>query len=550
MRVSAGRSTFITRKAVLTLFMLVSQVLFGETTVEEVAGEGLKVESLPSGAKVFIDGIEKGLTPFESLSVSEGSHSLHLTKDNYNDWQRRVTVGRDGRLSVYVELVPARGEVQISLRASTGETLNAEKAYIQVESLPQKAVLRENKLVVSLSEGQKTITVNLFGWEAASKTVQIKKNEIEQLDFELNKASLKLERPFLNRKIINPKNEAGLGNLVFNFRINAPAYCRLLVFNESGKKIFSVNLAENTDGSQAPLLDWMQNVIWDGRETSGAFAPEGRYRLRVEAAPAPFASAGAALPKDGVFCELYAEINYNAQIIPLNQARLAPGLAYAEYSQTLAAHSFQIEAALNAGGALNAEDGEERGMALLDASFRFAPVSLWEICAALEFMPDLKNNKNSFAAGLSARRELLRNSAIIPGISLGSEFCWVDRARRSGAGIYSGFALRSAFNWNLTHGFTIIVSPALRWSGEQGYPSEAAPQLEAGGGLMFSTGQISAGMSARSGFIFAQNINLPAEFAAELRCLLSNFTISAALHSKFNKNSVFLTGELSLGVIF
>lgn len=52
----------------------------------------IQVNSTPSGARVYLDGADKGTTPLTLSNISVGSHAVRLTKEGYRDYQETVTV--------------------------------------------------------------------------------------------------------------------------------------------------------------------------------------------------------------------------------------------------------------------------------------------------------------------------------------------------------------------------------------------------------------------------------------------------------------------------
>lgn len=66
----------------------------------------LKVESVPQGAQVFVDGDFKGKSPIE-VEVPVGGHEVKLTMPEYYEWEAQVQVEKSGGEPLRVELVPA-----------------------------------------------------------------------------------------------------------------------------------------------------------------------------------------------------------------------------------------------------------------------------------------------------------------------------------------------------------------------------------------------------------------------------------------------------------
>lgn len=74
------------------------------THVKMVANTGtLKVTSSPRDANIFIDGEEKGLTPFDE-KIEQGDHEIKVTKNGYEPYITNINLKRNGQLSVHALL--------------------------------------------------------------------------------------------------------------------------------------------------------------------------------------------------------------------------------------------------------------------------------------------------------------------------------------------------------------------------------------------------------------------------------------------------------------
>ncbi|MDR2181461.1 MAG: PEGA domain-containing protein, partial [Treponema sp.] len=77
-------------RAFLCFFLIAGAGLFARESYQELAGRGLYVNSEPSGAQVFINGIERGKTPFTLDTLRAGEYSVRVVKEGY--LERRFTV--------------------------------------------------------------------------------------------------------------------------------------------------------------------------------------------------------------------------------------------------------------------------------------------------------------------------------------------------------------------------------------------------------------------------------------------------------------------------
>ena len=79
-------------RAILTTFLLaLSSVVSGCATIVHLGGnEELNVSSEPAGAKVVIDGTERGVTPLATKVERKKDHAVVLTKEGFEENQSRV----------------------------------------------------------------------------------------------------------------------------------------------------------------------------------------------------------------------------------------------------------------------------------------------------------------------------------------------------------------------------------------------------------------------------------------------------------------------------
>ncbi|MDD2734861.1 MAG: serine/threonine protein kinase [Desulfuromonadaceae bacterium] len=66
----------------------------------------LKAESTPSGATIYVDGVQVGFTP-NSVSLEPGKHELIISLPNYDKWEAQVEFENGTETPVSVTLTPA-----------------------------------------------------------------------------------------------------------------------------------------------------------------------------------------------------------------------------------------------------------------------------------------------------------------------------------------------------------------------------------------------------------------------------------------------------------
>ncbi len=137
----------------------------GETTkIEATLSEAkamLKITSDPSGAGVYVDGDYKGTTPL-TISLSPGTHSVRLSKSDYEDYTTSVTLNPGESKTISATLTPTFGYLSID------STPQGAKVYID-DSYVGDTPLTDYKL----STGEHTVKVVKNGYEEFTKTVTV-----------------------------------------------------------------------------------------------------------------------------------------------------------------------------------------------------------------------------------------------------------------------------------------------------------------------------------------------------------------------------------------
>ena len=64
----------------------------------------LKVESDPSGAKVFLDGTLKGQTPL-TMNLPFGKYEIRLSRQNFLEWEAQLQLDQEGETPLFVKLI-------------------------------------------------------------------------------------------------------------------------------------------------------------------------------------------------------------------------------------------------------------------------------------------------------------------------------------------------------------------------------------------------------------------------------------------------------------
>lgn len=96
--------------------------LFGDASGKGVGdfaqSSNLTVYSEPSGARVYLNGVKAGETPFQTSSISVGSHKIRLEKLLYKPYETTVTISSSGSNKVNYNLKPDFGELILKTNPS------------------------------------------------------------------------------------------------------------------------------------------------------------------------------------------------------------------------------------------------------------------------------------------------------------------------------------------------------------------------------------------------------------------------------------------------
>jgi hypothetical protein len=490
---------------------------------EETAGSGLVIRTKPAGVKVFIDGVERGRTPFSSSSLRPGDHNVRLEKDGYKERRFRITLSGKSRLTVSIEMEEALGEVRV----------NIHRAAESPAELPLHPLIDGgSSSVLRLPVGFRTIRVRAFGWEEVSRTVYVQEQIPLTVDITLKPAVFKLSGGTVSRRRFNPGNPGGLGAVDFYFEVSAPGRGKISIQDQSGAEVYSALLG--------PFTDWSQGELWNGRDNFGRPLPEGRYKvifsgesLSAEAlrmaqpvqagdsvqpdppdAPAfqPDAPPGEVTVSQIV---LETQIDYSIDIYPLASAGGIPGLLFAPVPAALPPGSLQIETALLF-GSFSAPERPVTDKAFsslpFDAALRFSLINRLELAAAFNMNPGSKDNEGYGFSG-SAKYVFLSGAGPPLGMAAAFSYAWAAAGGEAPLGIGRGGGLYIPLSLNIDP-LTILLSPGMRWPG----PDDPIPRLLLSAGTLFRRTWFTAGLSFRQEYDFTDTGDL--SFAQRIRTTL------------------------------
>jgi hypothetical protein len=518
--------------------------------VEEVEGRGLLVRSNPAGAKVFIDGAERGLSPLSLNAVISGEHEILLTREGYRDRRVKVIVPASGRIVVSLKMEAASGLLSLTIRPDREPPPGLPfRPVILADGVPVEDPLFE------LPAGFHRVQVRAFGWEVAEgpaeRRIYVPQDQTTEADFLLRPAAFRMGGGRINRPRFNPYNTGSLGTVECLFEVSAPGRGSLTVSDPQGRTVYETSLP--------PFETWSGQALWNGRDAGGGVLPEGGYTLLIRGEPAAEAGvpqAGGAEDggaedggaEDGVPAawelRLETEINYAAGIYPLSLTGGVPGLFLVPHDGALPSGSFQIDGALFFGK--TSEQGRAFSSLPVEIGLRFSLLDRLELSFSLEGVPEFGESAR-FGFGASAKGMFFRAAGALPlGLGAGFSCNWAEEeeltVESEGLGPYAALSFR------LSPLFTLLFSPGFLWK----VPDDGIPRLLLPAGILFRYSWFSAGLSLRPEIRFAEPDRGPFLFGGEIKFNPppSNliYTLLGGLRIQSGSPSGF--GGIGIGIIY
>ena len=457
-------------------------------TFEEVDGTGLVIRTKPAGVRVFIDGVEKGQTPFTHTTIRRGSYNIRLIKDGYKERMFSVTVSGKSRLNVSIEMEELKGKVLVNV-------------YRAEESPPELSLKplidggrgESSETILELPVGLRNIRVRAFGWEEVTETVHVSENLPVTIHVTLKPAPFNISAGKISRRNFNPFNPGGLGETDFYYSVTGPGAGTMVVQDQYGTEVYSASVGT--------FDTWLHKASWNGRDISGAALPEGGYKISINAESFSEDSENAVRE-----VSLYTNIDYTLVIYPLSFAGGIPGLLFTPIPAALPAGSFQVNALYLLG---NFSVPEKTAAAQDDNTFLFFPVEFgfrFSLLNRLELGGTFNVNTASdvhsgYGFSFSAKYAFLSGAGSFPlGLALGLSYTYANENGElpldTGRGV--GVYLPMSLSWGPVKA---LFSPGMSWPG----PGDPIPRLLLSAGAMYLGSRYSVGLSVREDFDFTNS---------------------------------------------
>jgi len=456
----------------------------------EAEGSGLVVRSTPTGARVFIDGIERGRTPLRLDTLHPGRYFVRLQREGHADRTFMVTVRTGSVMDVSLQMRAAVGRVLLAIQPAPGspppDALPL-SPQITVDGQPHPSPALE------LPIGFRTIRVRAFGWVDVTQTLYIQEDSFRELELTMQPAMFALSGGSFNRPSFNPANAGALGTTAFAFEVSAPGSGNFTVLDEAGQAVFS-----------RPLGDFQnrwQSVIWNGRDLQGQILPDGTYTVVINAVSLPW---DASPPVQETLARV-VHLDSTQLIHPLTLSSGKSGLLFAPFPSVLPPGSFQIDGSLLAGGLPPPAAGDTEahwGSLPFSAAFRFSPLQRLQTIAALNVIPRFEGPTGTGVSG-GVTWAFFNSSEGIAAATAGAVISWTNEdSGITPFGMTGGVEVFLPFSVNLGRRFSFALTPAALWAANESFALEPVPRLLVSGGLMLRMTYMSAGLSIRSEYDF------------------------------------------------
>jgi hypothetical protein len=507
---------------------------------EEVEGRGLLVRSNPAGAKVFIDGAERGLSPLSLNTIISGEHEIRLTREGYRDRRLKVIVPAAGRLVVSFMMEKSSGRLSLNIRPDREPPPDLPFRPIVLAG----GVTVEDPLI-ELPIGFHSIRIRAFGWAVegpAERRVYVSEDQTTELDFLLRPAAFHIGGGRINRPRFNPYNTGSLGTTECLFEVSAPGRGVIVISDRQGTAVYEASLP--------PFEDWSQRALWNGRDAGGSVLPEGVYTIRIRGEPVVEAGAAPAGGVEGGIpageareLRLEAEIDYAAGIYPLSLTGGVPGLFLVPHDGALPSGAFQIDGSLFFGKI--SETGRTFDSLPMETGLRFSLLERLELSFALEGVPEFGEGVR-FGFGVSAKWMFFRAAGLPLGLGAGFSCNWAEEEELTVES--EGLSPYAALSFRLSPLFTLFFSPGLLWK----TPGDGVPRLLLPAGILFRYSWFSAGLSLRPEIRFAEPDGGPFLFGGELKFNPppSNMVYSLLGGLRIQSGSPSGFGGVGIGIIY
>jgi hypothetical protein len=450
---------------------------------EETAGRGLLIRTDPTGVRVFINGVDRGLTPVSIDNLSPGEHNVRLVREGYRERRFNITLFENSRLTASIVMEEVRGLALVSINRVEGspQTLPFNPQLYSPETTAAVPLSHDNRTILNLPAGYHTVRVRAFGWEDATANILIEEHITASVDIFMRPAAFRIANGSQSRRRFNPNNSSNLGITDYRFEVSAHGFGSFTILNRNGSVVFSRQFSQ--------FDTWVQHVTWNGRDSYGNPLPEGIYTVIIEGSPLEGNYAG---QTGSTQILMETEIDYSLNIFPLSLAGGIPGLSFTPVPNVLPAGCYQIEASISYGRFFlqeNITDENENTYTgfPFGIGFRLSPINRLETSVVFNMNPRADNT------GWGITGSVKYNILNLPlALSAGVFYAWAGENGENPLSPGRGIGIHAPLSWNWQM-LSFIFSPGIFWHGPEGITP--APLLSAG--VLYQGNWLNAGFSMR-----------------------------------------------------
>ena len=167
-------------------------------SLSEVDLQPVQIKSVPGGARIYLDNIEKGLTD-DGYFLYPGTYHLKLTKNGYVEINKTITVSEDGNNTFAFKLLKNSGILKLNVTPASARILINQKEFT-------------GKSTIELTPGTYDLEISLTGYLSQRESIEIERGKTLSRSYTLikNSGSLSLNiTPSGAKVLINKEDYSG-----------------------------------------------------------------------------------------------------------------------------------------------------------------------------------------------------------------------------------------------------------------------------------------------------------------------------------------------------
>ena len=130
--------------------------------------------SSPSGVRIYLDGVDQGVTPITLTGVSAGTHLYKLSLSGYEDCLGNAHVTAGETATVHCDMIPITGAGNLSGRVTDSETDEAvEGAVVEIAGKQDAVDASGYYFIPNIPTGTHSISISKSGYETYTDTISI-----------------------------------------------------------------------------------------------------------------------------------------------------------------------------------------------------------------------------------------------------------------------------------------------------------------------------------------------------------------------------------------